>query len=123
MINIDANNHVRGKSIYLDDIQEVNGTLYALPFDATVAHAKIKNIDLEMASKAYGVIAILTAKDIPGENQIGGIIPDEDAEALKQQGVAAVFQPGASLDAIVTFIRDAAGAPATGAAPTGADRA
>jgi methylmalonyl-CoA mutase C-terminal domain/subunit len=36
---------------------------------------------------------------------VGGIIPDEDAEALKQQGVAAVFQPGASLDAIVEFIR------------------
>ena len=36
---------------------------------------------------------------------VGGIIPDEDAEQLKQQGVAAVFQPGASLDAIVDFIR------------------
>jgi methylmalonyl-CoA mutase C-terminal domain/subunit len=40
---------------------------------------------------------------------IGGIIPDEDAEALKQKGVAAVFQPGASLESIVGFIRDAAG--------------
>ena len=38
---------------------------------------------------------------------VGGIVPDEDAAALKNQGVAAVFQPGASLDAIVTFIRDA----------------
>jgi|ERR1041385_5861971 methylmalonyl-CoA mutase, C-terminal domain len=36
---------------------------------------------------------------------VGGIIPDEDAEALKKLGVAAVFQPGASLDAIVEFIR------------------
>jgi methylmalonyl-CoA mutase, C-terminal domain len=36
---------------------------------------------------------------------VGGIIPDEDADVLKQQGVAAVFQPGASLDAIVEFIR------------------
>src|SRR5712671_3283748 len=36
---------------------------------------------------------------------VGGIIPDEDAEALKAQGVAAVFQPGASLDEIVEFIR------------------
>ena len=36
---------------------------------------------------------------------VGGIIPDEDAAALKEQGVAAVFQPGASLDAIVNFIR------------------
>jgi methylmalonyl-CoA mutase C-terminal domain/subunit len=36
---------------------------------------------------------------------VGGIIPDEDAERLKQQGVAAVFQPGASLEQIVDFIR------------------
>src|ERR1700756_4174146 len=35
----------------------------------------------------------------------GGIIPDEDAEDLKRQGVAAVFQPGASLDSIVEFVR------------------
>src|SRR5271154_4876215 len=36
---------------------------------------------------------------------VGGIVPDEDAAALKRQGVSAVFQPGASLDSIVTFIR------------------
>ena len=36
---------------------------------------------------------------------VGGTVPDEDAEQLKRQGVAAVFQPGASLDAIVEFIR------------------
>lgn len=36
---------------------------------------------------------------------VGGIIPDDDAGRLKQQGVAAVFQPGASLEQIVEFIR------------------
>ena len=36
---------------------------------------------------------------------VGGIIPDDDAERLKQLGVAAVFQPGASLEEIVKFIR------------------
>jgi methylmalonyl-CoA mutase C-terminal domain/subunit len=36
---------------------------------------------------------------------VGGIIPDEDAAQLKKQGVAAVFQPGASLEGIVQFIR------------------
>src|SRR4051812_26418690 len=40
---------------------------------------------------------------------VGGIIPDEDAEALKKSGVAAVFQPGASLDDIVEFIRGRVG--------------
>jgi methylmalonyl-CoA mutase C-terminal domain/subunit len=41
---------------------------------------------------------------------VGGIIPDEDAEALKNMGVAAIFQPGASLEGIVEFIRSAAAA-------------
>jgi methylmalonyl-CoA mutase C-terminal domain/subunit len=36
---------------------------------------------------------------------VGGIVPDDDAELLKKQGVAAVFQPGASLEEIVNFIR------------------
>ncbi len=39
---------------------------------------------------------------------VGGIIPDEDAEELKKLGVGAVFQPGASLDAIVDTIRSSA---------------
>jgi methylmalonyl-CoA mutase C-terminal domain/subunit len=36
---------------------------------------------------------------------VGGIIPDEDAAELKRLGVAAVFQPGASLEEIIGFIR------------------
>lgn len=38
---------------------------------------------------------------------IGGTVPDDDAERLKKAGVAAVFQPGASLEEIVRFIRSA----------------
>jgi methylmalonyl-CoA mutase, C-terminal domain len=37
---------------------------------------------------------------------VGGIIPDEDAAELKKLGVAEVFQPGASLEKIIQFIRD-----------------
>ena len=36
---------------------------------------------------------------------VGGIIPDQDIGALKQAGVAAVFQPGTAMDDIVKFIR------------------
>ena len=43
---------------------------------------------------------------------LGGIIPDEDATELKKLGVAAVFQPGASLENIVHFIRDSVKQPA-----------
>ena len=37
---------------------------------------------------------------------LGGIIPDEDTEAMKRLGVAAVFQPGTPLESIITFIRE-----------------
>ena len=37
---------------------------------------------------------------------LGGIVPDEDAAQLKRLGVAGVFQPGASLEDIVGFIRN-----------------
>jgi methylmalonyl-CoA mutase C-terminal domain/subunit len=43
---------------------------------------------------------------------VGGIIPDEDAKELKKLGVAEVFQPGASLEKIVTFIRESTQQPA-----------
>jgi methylmalonyl-CoA mutase C-terminal domain/subunit len=36
---------------------------------------------------------------------VGGTIPDADAEELKKNGVAAVFQPGSSLGAIIGVIR------------------
>lgn len=39
---------------------------------------------------------------------VGGIIPDDDASALKALGVAQVFQPGASLQGIIEFIRSSA---------------
>ena len=43
---------------------------------------------------------------------VGGIVPDEDAAMLKRHGVAEVFQPGAPLERIVEFIRNAVKQPA-----------
>ena len=37
---------------------------------------------------------------------LGGTIPEQDAEALKAQGVAAIFGPGTPLEKVVEFIRD-----------------
>ena len=77
MKNIDSKGHVTGKSIYLDDIPTIQGTLYGVVFDSPLAHGHIDAIDYSKALALPGVIKILTYKDIPGENQIGGIIPDE----------------------------------------------
>jgi methylmalonyl-CoA mutase C-terminal domain/subunit len=73
----------------------------------------VQVIGLSILSGAHNAIVprvmdLLREKDMLDVKVIvGGIVPDDDAEALKQLGVAAVFQPGASLDAIVSFIREA----------------
>ena len=77
MKNIDSRTHVRGESIYLDDIPTLRGTLFGVSFDSPIAHGEITKLDLNEALKSEGVVGIFTAKDIPGENEIGGIIPDE----------------------------------------------
>ncbi|HKO81611.1 MAG TPA: hypothetical protein VJU78_14500, partial [Chitinophagaceae bacterium] len=77
MKNIDSYTHVRGESIYLDDIPLQAGTLFAAVFDSPVAHGKIKRVDTGEAENSEGIVKIFTAKDIPGENEIGGIVPDE----------------------------------------------
>ncbi len=77
VVNIDAPQHVTGKSIYVDDIPGMEGMLYLKIFDANIAHGKITALDYTEASLVEGVEKIFSYKDITGENQIGGIIPDE----------------------------------------------
>lgn len=81
MKNIDSYTHVRGESIYVDDLPILGGTLFGVIFDSPVAHAKIVSLDVSEAAKMPGVKYILTHKDILGENQIGGIFPDEPSLA------------------------------------------
>ena len=40
-------------------------------------HALIKSIDTKKAEDLEGVVAVLTAKDVPGRNGFGAIIPDQ----------------------------------------------
>ena len=77
MKNIDSKGHVTGKSIYLDDIPLIQGTCFGVVFDSPVAHGTITSVDYSKALAYPGVIKIITHKDISGENQIGGIISDE----------------------------------------------
>ena len=76
-IGPDFSNHVAGKSMYIDDLPVAEGTAFIKIFDASIAHAKIKSIDFTEAEQSNGVIKIFSYKDVPGQNQIGGIIPDE----------------------------------------------
>lgn len=81
--NIDSYTHLRGESLYVDDVNVREGTFLAVVFDAPKAHGKIKSIDYSEAEALEGVERIFTYKDIPGDNQIGGIIPDEPLFAEK----------------------------------------
>ena len=68
----------------------------------------VQVIGLSILSGAHNAIVprvmeLLREKDMGDVKVIvGGIVPDEDAAELKKIGVAEVFQPGASLDAIVS---------------------
>ncbi|WP_425659207.1 xanthine dehydrogenase molybdopterin binding subunit [Tenacibaculum ascidiaceicola] len=77
MKNIDSFTHVRGESLFVDDLMLRQDTLFGLVFDSPKAHGKIKSVDYSKAEALDGVVKIFTYKDVLGENQIGGIIPDE----------------------------------------------
>ncbi|MEW6653062.1 MAG: molybdopterin cofactor-binding domain-containing protein, partial [Bacteroidota bacterium] len=78
MKNYDSIRHVRGESQFIDDLKAPEGTLIAYVYYSPIAHGKILELDFSKALQSKGVAGIFSAKDIPGENQIGGIIPDEN---------------------------------------------
>lgn len=75
--HLDAPFHTRGESLYVDDNPPPNGMLHAAVFGSPVAHAKIRKLDTSPALDAEGVVAVFTARDIPGENEIGPILQGE----------------------------------------------
>lgn len=75
----------------------------------------VQVVGLSILSGAHNVIVprvleLLRANEMENVSVfLGGVIPDEDAQALLAQGVRRVFQPGASLEEIVSCVREAAG--------------
>jgi len=72
----DALEKALGKAKFTADYVP-KGTMVVKVVRSTLPHAIIKRFDAEGALKVPGVIAVLTASDIPGENQIGYAIPDQ----------------------------------------------
>ena len=85
--------HVSGEATYTDDIPEVRGTLYAAIGMSERAHARIKAIDLAKVRAAPGVVAVITARDIPGKNDYGPVIADDPifATAMVQYFGQSIF--------------------------------
>ena len=69
--------HVAGEATYVDDIAELAGSLYVALGQSSEAHANILSIDLDAVRSAPGVVAVITAADIPGHNDCGPIIHDD----------------------------------------------
>jgi len=69
--------HVLGQADYTDDINELRGTLHAALGLSGKAHARILDIDLSTVRASRGVVAVYTARDIPGTNDCGPIIHDD----------------------------------------------
>ena len=69
-IHDSAIKHVSGRADYTDDIAEPVGTLHAYLGLSTRAHAKILGINFDECIATEGVWGVLTAEDIPGENDV-----------------------------------------------------
>ncbi len=69
--------HVTGRAIYTDEQRPPSGMLSVYPVQAPHAHARILAIDTTAALAVPGVHAVLTASDVPGENDTGPIFHDE----------------------------------------------
>jgi xanthine dehydrogenase large subunit len=83
--------HVSGQARYADDIPLPANTLHAALGQSRVAHGRIISIDLSAVRAAAGVVAVLTAADIPGENNYGPVLKDDPIFAFDE--VQCVGQP------------------------------
>jgi xanthine dehydrogenase large subunit len=72
-----AHLHVAGEAIYVDDIPELAGTLHAALGLSPVAHGRLGGLSLESIRTMPGVVAVLSAQDIPGPNDCGSILHDD----------------------------------------------
>jgi len=69
--------HVSGEALYTDDIPEPRNLLHLAVGMSTRAHARIANMDLAAVRSAPGVVDVITAEDVPGENNCGPVIADD----------------------------------------------
>jgi len=69
--------HGTGDAKFLDDLPEPAGLLHAALALSGVAHGHLRALDLAAARAIPGIVAILTAADIPGRNDIAPTFHDE----------------------------------------------
>ena len=72
-----AHLHVAGSAAYTDDLPEPAGLLHAAVGLSAVAHGRLIGLDLAAVRAAPGVRAVITAADIPGDNDCGPVVHDD----------------------------------------------
>jgi xanthine dehydrogenase large subunit len=73
-----ARAHVTGSAKYVDDLwQGMARVAHLWPVCAPHAHARVLGIDASEAMQQPGVLCVLTAGDVPGENDTGAARHDE----------------------------------------------
>ncbi len=69
--------HVTGKARYVDDVPMPANTLHLAFGTSDVAHGTITSINLDAVKAADGVVKVLLAEDLPGENDVSPSAHDE----------------------------------------------
>ncbi|MEJ2745561.1 MAG: molybdopterin-dependent oxidoreductase [bacterium] len=82
MRNVDMAMHVRGTSLFVDDIVTPDGCLHAALYTSPVACGKIRAIDVSQAAAEPGVVAVYTHRDVPGINEVGHVFKDQPLLAV-----------------------------------------
>lgn len=77
-IHDSAIKHVTGRAEYTDDLAEPHGLIHAYLGLSQCAHGRITGMDFTETLAAPGVIGVLTAKDIPGVNDVSPNGKDDD---------------------------------------------
>jgi xanthine dehydrogenase large subunit len=95
--------HVQGAANYVDDIGEPAGTLHIAIGMADKACGRLKALGLDSVRTAPGVVAVLTATDIPGKNDIAPVFADEPLFVDQE-----LMFHGQALFAVVARTRDEA---------------
>lgn len=75
VLRVDAVDKALGKAMYVDDYK-IENMAYGKNVFTKYARAKILSIDTSEALKMPGVLAVYTAKDIPGKRYIGHLAHD-----------------------------------------------
>jgi xanthine dehydrogenase large subunit len=69
--------HVSGEALYTDDVPLPASALHAAFGTSSIAHGRVRRVDLDAVRTAPGVVAVLTAADIPGANNYGPVVADD----------------------------------------------